>query len=167
MSFCKAFRRVLVLFILGIQPAFADPMLADFDYPFEVKRFEFTSQRLPLSMAYLDVAPQGAANGDTVVLLHGKNFCAATWEETIRTLSASRLSRCRPGSDRLLQIVEARTLSIQLSATRLQHAGVAAEDRRRTSDHHGAFDRRNARVALCPDVSARDKGAGCGQPHRA
>ncbi|MGA9547794.1 MAG: alpha/beta hydrolase, partial [Rhodomicrobium sp.] len=83
MSFCKAFRRAFVLFVLGIQPAFADPMLTDFKYPFEVKRFDFASQKLPLSMAYLDVAPQAAANGDTVVLLHGKNFCAATWEETI------------------------------------------------------------------------------------
>ena len=89
MSFCKAFRRAFVLFVLGVQPAFADPMLADFEYPFEVKRFDFTSQKLPLSMAYLDVAPQAAANGDTVVLLHGKNFCAATWGETIKALSAA------------------------------------------------------------------------------
>ena len=59
MSFCKAFRWALALIVFAIQPAFADPMLADFDYPFEVKRFEFTSQKLPLSMAYLDVAPQG------------------------------------------------------------------------------------------------------------
>jgi pimeloyl-ACP methyl ester carboxylesterase len=87
MSFCKAFRRTLAFIVLAIKPAFADPMLADFDYPFEVKRFDFTSQKLPLSIAYLDVAPQGAANGDTVVLLHGKNFCAATWEETIKALS--------------------------------------------------------------------------------
>ena len=75
MSFCKAFRRAFVLFVLGIQPAFADPMLADFEYPFEVKRFDFTSQKLPLSMAYLDVAPQAAANGETVVLLVWDFFC--------------------------------------------------------------------------------------------
>ncbi len=89
MNFYKAFLRALALIILAIQPAFADPMLADFDYPFAVKRFEFTSQKLPLSMAYVDVAPQGEANDDTVVLLHGKNFCAATWEQTIRALSAA------------------------------------------------------------------------------
>ena len=89
MSFCKSFRRAIAFIFFAIQPAFADPMLADFDYPFEVQRFEFTSQKLPLSMAYLDVAPQGTANGDTVVLLHGKNFCAATWEQTIKALSAA------------------------------------------------------------------------------
>ena len=89
MTFQNAFRRAFVLFFLAVQPAFADPMLADFDYPFEVKRFEFTSQKLPLSMAYLDIAPEGEANGDTVVLLHGKNFCAATWEQTIKALSVA------------------------------------------------------------------------------
>jgi pimeloyl-ACP methyl ester carboxylesterase len=66
-----------------------DPMLADFDYPFEVKRFAFTSQKLALTMAYLDVAPQGTPNGRTAVLLHGKNFCAATWDKTIRALSGA------------------------------------------------------------------------------
>jgi pimeloyl-ACP methyl ester carboxylesterase len=38
-------------------------------------------------MAYMDVAPAGAANGKTAVLLHGKNFCGATWEQTITELS--------------------------------------------------------------------------------
>lgn len=38
-----------------------------------------------MHMAYMDVRPP-RANGSTVVLLHGKNFCAATWEETIRVL---------------------------------------------------------------------------------
>ncbi len=85
--FKKAF--ALTVFAAAPQTVFADPMLGGFDYPFEVKRFEFTSQQLPLSMAYLDVTPQGAPNGETVVLLHGKNFCAATWETTIRALSGA------------------------------------------------------------------------------
>ncbi|WP_158047401.1 alpha/beta fold hydrolase [Skermanella pratensis] len=62
-------------------------MLADFDYPYEVKRFEFTSQGQPLSMAYMDVPPVNAGNGGTVVLLHGKNFCGATWESVIKPLT--------------------------------------------------------------------------------
>jgi pimeloyl-ACP methyl ester carboxylesterase len=36
-------------------------------------------------MAYMDVRP-AQPNGKTVVLLHGKNFCAATWEGTIAPL---------------------------------------------------------------------------------
>ncbi len=78
----------IVVLIAGTSfQALADPMLADFVYPFEVKHFEFTSQKLPLSMAYMDIAPKGSPNGDTAVLLHGKNFCAATWENTINALA--------------------------------------------------------------------------------
>jgi pimeloyl-ACP methyl ester carboxylesterase len=62
--------------------------LEGFDYPFPVQRFTFTSQRQSLQMAYLDVKPE-KPNGRTVVLLHGKNFCAATWETTIRDLVAA------------------------------------------------------------------------------
>ena len=68
-------------------PAFG-PELEGFDYPFPVKRFTFPSQRQTLQMAYLDV-PAGTPNGRTAVLLHGKNFCAATWESQIRALSAA------------------------------------------------------------------------------
>ncbi len=39
-------------------------------------------------MAYLDVKPD-KPNGRTVVLLHGKNFCAATWEGQIRALTGA------------------------------------------------------------------------------
>jgi len=79
----------LVLIAASGGEAAADAMLADFAYPFEVHRFGFTSQKLPLTMAYLDVAPEGTPNGLTVVLLHGKNFCSATWEKTIRALAGA------------------------------------------------------------------------------
>ena len=59
-----------------------------FDYGWPVKHFTFTSQNQPLDMAYLDVKPE-KPNGRTVVLMHGKNFCAGTWDGTIRALSAS------------------------------------------------------------------------------
>src|SRR3954452_20410421 len=62
------------------------PELEGFDYPYEVQRYSFTSQGSDLTMAYMDVRPQNP-NGKTVVLLHGRNFCAATWETTIAALS--------------------------------------------------------------------------------
>jgi len=68
-------------------PAYG-PELQGFNYPAPVHQFEFTSQGEALHMAYMDVAPDHA-NGRTVVLLHGKNFCAATWEGTIERLSAA------------------------------------------------------------------------------
>lgn len=61
------------------------PRLEGFDYPYPVKTFALESQRQPLEMAYLDIAPPRSPIG-TVVLLHGKNFCAATWQETITPL---------------------------------------------------------------------------------
>ncbi len=60
--------------------------LEGFEYPYPVKRFQFTSQRQDLQMAYQDVAAEDP-NGRTVVLLHGKNFCAATWEDSIERLT--------------------------------------------------------------------------------
>jgi len=62
------------------------PELEGFDYAYPVQRFELESQRQKLHMSYLDVRPQ-RPNGRTVVLLHGKNFCAGTWELTIRALT--------------------------------------------------------------------------------
>ena len=59
--------------------------LEGFDYPHPVRAYAFTSQAQPLEMAYLDIAP-ATPNGRTVVLLHGKNFCAATWEAAIAAL---------------------------------------------------------------------------------
>ena len=64
------------------------PELEGFDYPHEVRRFELVSQGQRLAMAYMDVAP-ARPNGRTVVLLHGKNFCAATYEGVIRALTAA------------------------------------------------------------------------------
>jgi pimeloyl-ACP methyl ester carboxylesterase len=68
-------------------PAYG-PELEGFEYPFPVERFAFLSQRQPVQMAYLDVQP-GTPNGRTAVLLHGKNFCAATWESQIRALTGA------------------------------------------------------------------------------
>lgn len=65
--------------------ALADPELADFAYPYPVERFEFQSQGQALSMAYMDIRPV-QAGGSTIVLLHGKNFCGATWENVIKAL---------------------------------------------------------------------------------
>ncbi|MDE3174710.1 MAG: alpha/beta hydrolase [Pseudomonadota bacterium] len=63
------------------------PELQGFDYPYPVHDFALDSQGERLTMRFMDVAP-GKPNGATVVLLHGKNFCAATWERQIADLAA-------------------------------------------------------------------------------
>jgi pimeloyl-ACP methyl ester carboxylesterase len=62
------------------------PQLQGFDYPFWVNGFDFTSQKQALRMAYMDVQP-ASPNGRTMVLFHGKNFCAATWKGSIKALT--------------------------------------------------------------------------------
>ena len=63
------------------------PELEGFAYPYPIRRYHFTSQQVQLQMAYMDVPGTGTANGRIVVLLHGKNFCGATWRDTIAVLS--------------------------------------------------------------------------------
>ncbi|WP_441819756.1 alpha/beta fold hydrolase [Lysobacter sp. TAB13] len=67
-------------------PATYGPELEGFDYPYPVQHYAFQSQGEKVRMAYLDVRP-AKANGRAVVLLHGKNFCAATWEASIAALA--------------------------------------------------------------------------------
>src|SRR3546814_19521614 len=70
-------------------PPFYGPQLEGFTYPHPVQRFEFDSQQQTLSMEYMDVAATAEPNGRTVLLLHGKNFCAATGESAIAALAGA------------------------------------------------------------------------------
>lgn len=83
---------LLIAAALAASPAAAETPganLENFDYPYPVRWFDAESQGGAVRMAYLDIAPTAAANGRTIVLLHGKNFCAATWGETARALAAT------------------------------------------------------------------------------
>lgn len=71
--------------LAAASPAYG-PELEGFEYPHPVERFQLESQGETRKMAYMDVHP-AKPNGRTVVLLHGKNFCAATWEGTIDVLT--------------------------------------------------------------------------------
>jgi pimeloyl-ACP methyl ester carboxylesterase len=76
------------------QPADGKPAgygveLEGFPYPYPLEHFRFTSQGQDLQMGYMDVKPTGQPNGHTVVLMHGKNFCGATWESTIAVLAGA------------------------------------------------------------------------------
>jgi len=61
-------------------------MLENIKYPFPVKDISLNIQGQKLTMAYMDLQP-AKPNGKTVVLLHGKNFSAAYWEQTAKDLS--------------------------------------------------------------------------------
>jgi pimeloyl-ACP methyl ester carboxylesterase len=60
--------------------------LEEFPYPYPVHYLKLHIQKQPLEMAYMDVKPQ-QANGKTILLLHGKNFGGAYWENTAKALT--------------------------------------------------------------------------------
>lgn len=63
-----------------------DKDLSTVNYPFEVRFHQLKSQGQDLKMAYVDVLSPNP-NGKTILLLHGKNFNVAYWEQTIKELS--------------------------------------------------------------------------------
>ncbi|KAH6608672.1 Epoxide hydrolase [Trichoderma cornu-damae] len=60
---------------------------SNFTYPYPVNVFTFRSQQQTLQMAFMDVKPTCSPNGQTAVVLHGKNFCGPTWNATIVALA--------------------------------------------------------------------------------
>jgi len=82
---------------LVLPPAFAqtpssEPLgvaLENLAYPHPVRFLPVTVEGQDLRLAYMDVAPVGAANGQTVLLLHGKNFFGAYWAGTVQALGAA------------------------------------------------------------------------------
>lgn len=60
--------------------------LEKFEYPYPVSMLPLKTQEQDLEMAYMDVKP-ATPNGETVLLLHGKNFCGAYWGRTAKDLS--------------------------------------------------------------------------------
>jgi pimeloyl-ACP methyl ester carboxylesterase len=61
---------------------------SNFTYPYPVEVHRFDSQGLELEMAYMDIRPPHH-NGQNIMLMHGKNFCGATWNATIVVLAAA------------------------------------------------------------------------------
>ena len=62
-----------------------DARLSGYEYPLEVKSYDFSSQNKQLQMAYMYLpAKEGMP---TVTLLHGKNFNGAYWQTTADFLS--------------------------------------------------------------------------------
>lgn len=84
---------LMLLVITTFSPCFSqdkvvelDKDLATVNYPFDVKFHPLKSQGQDLKMAYVDVLPSNP-NGKVILLLHGKNFNVAYWDQTIETLA--------------------------------------------------------------------------------
>jgi pimeloyl-ACP methyl ester carboxylesterase len=73
-------------------PVYSTPLgsaMESYAYPFPVQFLSLEIKGQDVRMAYMDVRPAGAGNGQSVVLLHGKNFYGSYWEKTIRALTAA------------------------------------------------------------------------------
>ncbi len=77
----------MIPFLLFSQIKSLDAMLTNYQYPFEVHFIDLNTQNQHLKMAYMDVKPK-EPNGKVIMLLHGKNFNGAYWEQTAKDLSA-------------------------------------------------------------------------------
>jgi pimeloyl-ACP methyl ester carboxylesterase len=60
-----------------------------FRYPHPVQWLDLRMEGEPVRMAYMDVRPESAATGRTVVLWHGRNFFGGYWQHTIGALTAA------------------------------------------------------------------------------
>lgn len=95
--------------------------LEDVPYPYPVKHMAFTFYNHDVRMAYMDVPPAGAANGHTVVLLHGMNFYGEYWKGTIEVLRKEGFRVVVPdqvGFGRSTKVIIPYTLSDMAANTR-------------------------------------------------
>jgi pimeloyl-ACP methyl ester carboxylesterase len=91
--FATALPAALLLLPLIAAPAAAQAQrepygigLEGFAYPYPVNMLPLVNDGEQVRMAYMDVAP-AQPNGQTVVLLHGRNFPSSYWAPVIKTLT--------------------------------------------------------------------------------
>ena len=73
----------------GPSYANAEPMgiaLEGWKYPYPVQMLQFELEGRIVRMAYMDVKPENP-NGQSLLLLHGKNFGSDYWAQTLKTMS--------------------------------------------------------------------------------
>lgn len=60
-----------------------------YDYPYQLRYFDLVIEGKQVRMAYGDIKPAANSNGQSVLLLHGRDFYGAYWDNTIRFLTKS------------------------------------------------------------------------------
>lgn len=61
--------------------------MENYPYPYPVEYMDSAIEGQDVRMAYMDIRPEEQVKGKNVLLLHGKNFFGAYWEETIAFLT--------------------------------------------------------------------------------
>lgn len=85
-NFCFILFSIIALMsqVTAATPVKYNKELDGFTYPFDVKTFNFNSQKKILNMRYMDIGDKNAQK--TIVLLHGKNFAGYYWERIANDL---------------------------------------------------------------------------------
>ncbi len=161
------------LLAAGAAPAFAategpatGPSCKVSNTPTRLNTSDFQSQGKSLQMGYMDVAGQGTANGRSVVLMHGKNFCGATWEGSIKALSDAGYRVIAPDQIGFCTSSKPEQLPVQLPATGDQHPPTAGKTRHSEGHPARPLHRRHARHPLRAAVPRANRATGAGQPDR-
>jgi len=108
--------------------------LEGYSYPYEVHFLPLEASNHAVRLAYMDVAPNGPANGRTVLLVHGRNFPASYWEPTIRALTAAGYRVVAPDqinfgkSSKLDDVPVSFDVMATHTATLLDHLGIERVD---------------------------------------
>src|SRR3954464_9571905 len=135
------FAHLLSGLFLGHVPALAqsppEPLgiaLEGYAYPFPVRFLPLAVERHAVRLAYMDVPPTAAANGRTVLLLHGRNFPASYWEPTIKALTGVGYRVIAPDqinfgkSSKLDDVPVGFQTMAEHTAALLDHLGIAQVD---------------------------------------
>jgi hypothetical protein len=93
--------------------------LEEIDYPYPVHYLDLTIEGQLLRMAYMDIAPAGAANGKTVVLFHGRSFAGDVGATAVP-------APCDPTSTMRISVVGSSDCTVRLPASRAKRPGLWA-----------------------------------------
>src|SRR3954452_25265844 len=132
---------LLIALFVGLAPALAqsppEPLgiaLEGYAYPFPVRFLPLTVEQHAVRLAYMDVPPTAAANGRTVLLLHGRNFPASYWEPTIVALTGAGFRVIAPDqihfgkSSKLDDVPASFDTMAEHTAALLDHLGIKQTD---------------------------------------
>ena len=145
-------------------PAVLDARLTDFAYPYPVKTLTLADQQQSLEMAYMDVKPE-QANGQTVLLLHGKNFSGAYWKTTMDVLLKQGYRVVVP--DQIGFGKSSKPAHFQYSFQVLADQTRRLLDTLKVARHGGwPFHGRHVGHPVCVDVSATQRRIGVSESHR-
>lgn len=80
-------KQKLLLLLLVVCTSHTDIITQSLNYPSHVDYISLNIEWNKVEMAYMDIPPATTANGETILLLHGKNFNGYYWKHLIPELT--------------------------------------------------------------------------------